>query len=121
MTKSAWELIREVKQKLCDEFMWRKVRRDAKLGAAFAEYFAEKWQDEFEIISSDAIAAAKMETDGGIYISLTREAQGDPSYYSIKFNAAAAALEKLKERGFEVELDISNDDPDVYRIWKKNP
>lgn len=112
----------KAKNELRDEFARRTVRRITKLQAALAEYFAEMWQDEIDIIQSDQLAAAVAETGGGITLCLNCEARKELDYFT-KYNAATMALEKLRERGFKVELDTSDEtsdpDPDIYKVWKE--
>ena len=116
--KSAYELIRKAKTEIGEDFERRKMKRTVKLLDALTKYFIQKWKDEIDLVQSDPIAAAVAETQGGLSVSLEHEAEEEPGYYSV-FNAAARALEKLKEQGFKVELDASNERPDIYKIWKK--
>lgn len=116
--KSAYELIRKAKTEIGEEFERRKMKRTIKLLDALTKYFTQKWKDEIDLVQFDTIASAMAETQGGLSVSLEHEAEEEPGY-NLVHNAAARALEKLKERGFKVELDASDECPDVYKVWKK--
>ncbi|MBI2099531.1 hypothetical protein HYT45_03970 [Candidatus Uhrbacteria bacterium] len=123
--KSLHELIHEAKARISEDFRSRTMEREGRLADALAEYLADKWEAEFGLIQSDALAQLVTEAEAGVLIDLRQEfqdLQARVNNWSHSF--AHIAIRKLKKRDFAVKEDPERDDPRHelpyrYRISRK--